>query len=194
MKHTKRLCIFNIFVFFLFFVCLSVSCYAKKAFIEDIKTKIDENALFISFRVTNCFTKKMIQAIENGVNTRFIFIVRVYEVKKWWKDKKLADLKVIHSIYYDSIKKVYNLNLSERKGKKLVIRNLEEAKEVLSSIKNLKLIETKRLNKGKEYQIRIKAELDKIKLPFYLHHILFFLSLWNFETDWYKVNFTYLSK
>ena len=186
MKHVK-LCIFII----LLFVFLSAPCYAKKAFIKDIRTKIDKEALFISFRVTDCFTKKMIQAIKNGINTRFVFIIRVYEVKNLWKDKKLADLKVVHSIHYDSIKKVYNLNLSEKKNKKLVLRNLEEAKMILSRISDLKLIETKRLKKGKEYQIRIKAELDKIRLPFHLHHVLFFLSLWNFETGWYKVNFKY---
>ncbi len=186
MKYVK-LCVLII----LLFACLSVPCYAKKAFIKDINTKIDKNALFISFKVTDCFTKKMIQAINNGVNTRFVFIIRVYEVKRCWKDKKLADLKVVHSIHYNSIKKVYNLNLSERKSKKLVLRNLEEAKKILSCITDLKLIETKRLKKGKEYQIRIKAELDKIRLPFHLHYVLFFLSLWNFETDWYKINFKY---
>ncbi len=189
MGHIKRL--YVVFTCVAVLLCLCVPCQAKKAFIKDVRAKIDKEALFISFRVTDCFTEKMIQAIKNGVNTRFVFIIRVYEVKRWWKDKKLADLKVIHSIYYDSIKKVYNLELSERKTRKLVLRDLEEAKRVMAKITNLKLLETTRLKKGKEYQIRVKAELDKIRLPFHLHHVLFFLSLWNFETDWYKENLRY---
>jgi hypothetical protein len=28
-------------------------------------------------------------------------------------------------------------------------------------------------------------------LPFYLHYVLFFLSFWDFETDWYTVDFIY---
>jgi len=28
-------------------------------------------------------------------------------------------------------------------------------------------------------------------LPFYLDYVLFFLSLWDFETDWYSVVFKY---
>jgi hypothetical protein len=35
------------------------------------------------------------------------------------------------------------------------------------------------------------AQLDKIRLPFYLHYVLFFVSLWDFETDWYAVDFRY---
>ncbi|NQT10914.1 MAG: DUF4390 domain-containing protein, partial [Desulfobacteraceae bacterium] len=41
------------------------------------------------------------------------------------------------------------------------------------------------------YQIRAKAELGKLTLPFYLHYILFFVSLWDVETDWYTIDFIY---
>lgn len=35
------------------------------------------------------------------------------------------------------------------------------------------------------------AELNKIRLPFHLHYVFFFLSLWDFETDWHTIKFTY---
>jgi hypothetical protein len=36
-----------------------------------------------------------------------------------------------------------------------------------------------------DYELAIKAELEPVKLPLRLECILFFVSLWNFETDWY---------
>ncbi|WP_353806870.1 DUF4390 domain-containing protein [Desulfobacter sp.] len=39
--------------------------------------------------------------------------------------------------------------------------------------------------------MRIKAELEKVTLPLWLHYIFFFVSYWDFETDWYVINFTY---
>jgi len=39
--------------------------------------------------------------------------------------------------------------------------------------------------------LRVKAELEKVRLPLYLHYVLFFVSLWDFETDWYTVDFIY---
>jgi hypothetical protein len=47
------------------------------------------------------------------------------------------------------------------------------------------------LVKGDKYQLRIKAELDKVTLPLSLHYVLFFVSYWDFETNWYVINFKY---
>ena len=37
------------------------------------------------------------------------------------------------------------------------------------------------------YRLRVKAELNKVRLPFYLHYVLFFVSLWDFETEWHEI-------
>ena len=37
----------------------------------------------------------------------------------------------------------------------------------------------------------VKAELEKVRLPLYLHYVLFFVSLWDFETDWFTIDFIY---
>jgi hypothetical protein len=66
-----------------------------------------------------------------------------------------------------------------------------EAKKILSEVISLKVTELKNLHKGNRYQVQLMAELDKIRLPFHLHYILFFLSLWDFETDWYTVDFVF---
>ncbi len=191
MEYTKKFYCLIVAAILIVSTLTSWDVLAKEAFIKDIKTQIKEDALLISFRVTDCFTDKMIQAIKNGVNTRFVYLIRLYKVRRWWKDKKIADIKVCHTIHYDSIKKVYHLRLSEENKKRMPIKDLEEAKKILARISDLRIIDIKELKKDQEYQIRVKAELDKIRLPLHLHYILFFLSLWNFDTDWYKVNFIY---
>jgi hypothetical protein len=55
----------------------------------------------------------------------------------------------------------------------------------------LKVARLDALKRGSHYQLRLKAELDKIELPLNLDYVLFFLSLWDFETDWYSVVFKY---
>ena len=61
----------------------------------------------------------------------------------------------------------------------------------MSEIDSLKTVPLSRLEKGSQYQIRAKAQLSKLTLPFYLHYVLFFVSLWDFETDWYTIEFMY---
>jgi hypothetical protein len=55
----------------------------------------------------------------------------------------------------------------------------------------LKVLPLRELAKGGHYQIQMMAELDQIRLPLYLHYVFFFLSLWDFETDWYTIDFRY---
>ncbi len=61
----------------------------------------------------------------------------------------------------------------------------------MAAVDNLKVAALADLVKGQQYQIRAKAELEKLRLPLKLESILVFVSLWDFETDWYTIDFTY---
>ncbi len=41
------------------------------------------------------------------------------------------------------------------------------------------------LKKGETYELKLKAELDTVDLPFLLKYMFFFVKLWDFETNWY---------
>ena len=61
----------------------------------------------------------------------------------------------------------------------------------MSKVDGHKMIPIGELEKGRQYRLRTKAEVSKITLPFYLHYVLVFVSLWDVETDWYTIDFTY---
>ena len=164
---------------------------AEEAFLTDIAVTKDENHLLVGFTVANCFTEDMKEAIHAGINVTFNFFLEVNEIRNWWWDKEMANLKASHDIQYDSLKKVYAVRLSERSGKPIYVKDFNEAKRLMSEITGLKLTELHRLRKDRRYQVHMMAELDKITLSFYLHYVLFFLSLWDFETDWHTVDFKY---
>jgi hypothetical protein len=73
----------------------------------------------------------------------------------------------------------------------VVAKDFDQAKRLMAEIVGLKVTELRNLHRGNRYQINMMAELDTIKLPFYFHYVFFFLSLWDFETDWYSVDFRY---
>jgi len=177
----------------IFAICLLLSspAWAKKAGIEDIMLNTTQDHLLVHFNVTNCFTEEIEKAIENGINTTFTFFIKLYEVIDFQSDKKIADLKVSHDIQYDGLKKVYMVRLSKKDNKVILVKDFDDAKKLMSKITGAMLIELRNLQKGKRYQVCMMAELDKIKLPFYLHNVFFFLSLWDFKTDWCAVDFKY---
>jgi hypothetical protein len=179
----------------LFLACigplLTAPAMAEDAKLTDIVVTNTPDHLLLYFTVTDCFTEDMQKAIDNGVNTTFTFFVNLQEVRSWWWDKKLADLKVSHEIKYDSLKKVFQVRLSSENDKVVLAKDFNQAKRLMAEIVGLKVTELRNLHRGNRYQINMMAELDTIKLPFYFHYVFFFLSLWDFETDWYSVDFRY---
>lgn len=164
---------------------------AQDAALTDIAIRNGAEDLLADFNVTNCFTEDMREAIDNGIEITFTFFIRVERVRTLWWNQKVADFQVSHQIQYDNLKKVYNVKRSETDDETVSLKNLKEAEKLMSRIEDLKITRLRKFEKGKRYQIHMMAELDMIRLPLYLHYVFFFLSLWDFETDWHTVEFTY---
>ena len=182
-------CAFGIFLFF----CISPSASLAKneARLSDIIVTNTRDHLLAYFNVKDCFTEEMNSAIMNGIQTKFTFIVKLYEVRNAWFDRKIADIKLTHAIEYNSLKNEFRLSLPEQHKEEVNTKDFDEAKELMADVVALKVARLDELKRGLIYQLRMKAELDKIELPFYLNYVFFFLSLWDFETDWYSVIFRY---
>jgi len=190
LAHFRHLtCTFVIFLLF----CISPkpSLAKKEARLSDIIVTNTRDHLLVYFNVRDCFTEEMNKAIMNGILTKFTFIVKLYEVKNAWFDRKIADITLTHNIEYNTLKNEFNLFLPEQNNKKVKTKDFDEAKKLMADIVALKVTRLDKIKRGLNYQLRMKAELDKIELPFYLNYVFFFLSLWDFETDWYSVIFRY---
>jgi len=164
---------------------------AKGAQLSDIIVTNTRDHLLSYFNVKDCFTEEMNKAILNGISTKFTFIVKLYEIRNTWFDRKIADIRLTHNIEYNTLKNEFSLFLPEHNSKKVKTKDFDDAKKLMAEVVALKVVRLDKLKRGLHYQLRMKAELDKIELPFYLNYVLFFLSLWDFETDWYSVIFKY---
>jgi hypothetical protein len=165
--------------------------HGSEAYLSDIVVSNTRDHLLVYFTVQNCFTQEMNEAIDSGLNTTFTFYIKLYERRDILWDKKIVDTKISHSIKYDSLKGIYEVRFSEENNKVVATRNFDEAKKLMAEVVSLKVMPLHNLKKGSRYQLQMMAELDKIQLPMYLHYVLFFLSLWDFKTEWYAVDFRY---
>ncbi len=162
---------------------------SQEASIEDLIVALN-GQMEVSFSVTNCCTEKMEEAIRSGVPTTFTFRVKVYRVRGFWPDKKMASLTFKHTIKYDNITKEYQFHLEET-NHKVSAKHFERAWGIMSRVNGAKLLPTNRLEKDRNYYLDVKAEIDPVRLPFGLQYIFFFLSFWDVETDWLRYEFTY---
>jgi hypothetical protein len=96
----------------------------------------------------------------------------------------MASVEFRHTIQYHPIQKIYQVALEENSSS-LTTSSLEEAKTLISKVKELKIRPSSPLVPKVPTYFRIKAELDPVKLPLRLDYLFFFVSLWDFETNWY---------
>jgi hypothetical protein len=163
----------------------------QEATLTNIIVTNTRDDLLVYMNVEGAFTEEMKEAILSGVPATFSFIVRLYMARNFWLDKEMADLEVTHTIKYDNLKKEFEVRRSWEKNRPRITKSFAEARNWMSEISSLPVAPLADLQKGTQYQLRLKAQLREVTLPFYLHYVLFFVSLWDFETDWYSIDFIY---
>jgi hypothetical protein len=163
----------------------------ETAVIKNIKLANTRDDLLTYFDVDHAFTDKISQAVLNGIPTTFSFYTSLYKTDGSWFDKKISDIQIKSTLKYNPLKKEFSVLRPWKNEKPIITSSFEEAKVLMSEIDNLKIIALHQLVKGDKYQLRIKARLDKVTLPLSLHYVFFFVSFWDFETNWYLINFTY---
>jgi hypothetical protein len=179
---------------FLIICLLLLTCgnvLAQKAKLTNIIVTNTRDNLLLYLSVKDAFPPEIENTILSGVPATFSFIITLHEVRNLWLDRQITDIKVTHALKYDALKKEYIITRSWEDNKQLNVKSFDEAKQLMTDVDSLIIVPLRLLDKGSRYQIRAKAELSKLTLPFYLHYILFFVSLWDFETDWYTIDFIY---
>lgn len=167
------------------------NAFAQKAKLANIIVTNTRDNLLLYVSVQDAFPPEIEKTVHSGAPATFSFFVTLHEVRDLWLDRQITDIKVTHTMKYDTLKKEYIISRSWEDYKTLTVKSLEEAKILMTEVDGLVIVPLGLLDKGSQYQIRAKAELSRLTLPFYLHYVLFFVSLWDFETDWYTIDFVY---
>ncbi len=164
---------------------------AQEARLSDMIVSNSRDKLLLYLKVDGAFTDKMRRAVLSGVPTTFSFLILVERTRGMWMNEGILDLKLSHTVKYNTLKKEFTVKRSWEEDKPVVTKSFAEAQNLMCEVDNIHLISLNELQKGHQYRIRAKAELSEITLPFYLHYLLFFIALWKFETEWYTIDFTY---
>ncbi len=161
-----------------------------KADIVDVSLERTRGNLEVSFRLQDCFSPKMEEAIRAGIPTTFRFRIVVEKQRRLpLFQSPLVDIVFEHTIKFDRLRNRYRVQLPEQPEREVSTSDFEEAKRSMSTVKDLPVIPLWRLGDRANCQVLLKAELSKFYLPLLFRYIFFFVSLWDFETDWYKVTF-----
>jgi hypothetical protein len=163
----------------------------RGAVIADISVTNSREDLLLYLKVKDAFTVPIKDAVSSGLPTTFSFFIILEEVRTLWVNQTLVEETLTHTIKYHNLKKEFTVRRSWEEEVPVPLKSIEEAQERMTRIDGFKVVRLNRLKKGNTYRIRAKAKLSKVNLPFYLRTIMVMASMWEFETDWHTIDFTY---
>jgi hypothetical protein len=173
------------------FLVMTGIAWAQDARLENIIVTNTRDSLLLYLTAKDAFSPKIVKAIKSGVPATFTYYINLYLVRGLWLDKEIAKIQVTHTMKYDNLKKEYVVSRSWDTNQPVVVKSMDAAQKLMTEVDRLQIVPLSQLERGRQYQIQAKAQLNKMTLPFYLHYVLFFVSFWDIETDWYTIDFIY---
>ena len=181
----------NIFLFVVFsLLCLPVNGQAVQPVITDILISNNVENVLLYARCGDCFKTEMESAILAGVPTIFILQLDVCQTRSLVWNKTIISKEIKRTIKYDNLKKTFSI-YTNGDPEPVILPDFESAQKAMADFNGIIAAPINVLVKGKQYYLKMRVKIDKVRLPLYMEYVFFFVSFWDFETPWYKKEFIY---
>jgi hypothetical protein len=187
-KIKNKIVVILIFLLFGSLFLPSQTC-ALEPKIRDVLITNDAENVLLYARLVNGFKPDMELAILAGIPTIFTMWIEVYEERPLLWDKIITRKQIKRTIKYDNLKKTFNIIIN--KTNPVIFTDFESAQKAMSDFNGIVSVPMSSLVKGRSYYAMIQIKMDKVRLPLHMEYVFSFVSLWDFETSWYRQNFTY---
>jgi hypothetical protein len=122
---------------------------------------VRDDQVIVSVDLDNGYTEEVRQVINGGVRTTFTYNVDLKMIVPAWVDRTIASVIVTNVDHYDTLTRTHNLSRTVD-GRVVESRTTTDeavAKAWLTSLDNLALCRTSRLDPHREYYVRISAHV-----------------------------------
>jgi hypothetical protein len=125
------------------------------------------------------------KGIEAGLTLRLTYQIELYRVRRYMPDAAIAELEQANELSYHALSQRYlvrNLNTGEQQD----FGSLQAALEALGDLRGLPVIDADLVQKGPQYEARLRAIIDLSTTPDALKWLLFWSDDWSATSEWYS--------
>jgi len=160
-------------------------------YLEDFVMNTDKDKINLSIKVANPFDHEIKSLLLNGVSQKITLFIKtkvnrinLFLIKF---NREINNKTYTHSIKYDNLKKLFTVS-TNIKTKPIETISYKEAIQLASEFKEITLLQGNQLKKKHSYQVETRAEIRKVRLPFHLEYLFFFLSAWDRKSNSYTID------
>jgi hypothetical protein len=153
--------------------------------VRDANVQLDDGVYYLNAWVEYQLSSEARDALRSGVPLRLRLDVQVIANRRFWFDGEDAELRQLYQLEYHALSERYiveNLN----SGDQASFATLFSALNFVGRVDRLPVIDAALLDRGREYDIRVRAALDVEKLPGPLRLLAFWRRDYALASDWFK--------
>jgi Domain of unknown function (DUF4390) len=157
----------------------------QRLMLHELALTHTDHEVLLYMHLQGGFHPELLEAIESGIPITVTFYMKLYRKRGLWFDEEVLSKTIKHMVKYETLKKQYRI--SEINGLFSSIKVTKHEPTMvrwMSEIEGQPLIPFHLLQPGEEYYVKAMADLQAVKSPFPLSHILFLASLWDMGTPW----------
>jgi hypothetical protein len=129
-------------------------------------------------------SEKAIEALNNGVSLYWTYQFRIRKHRDFLWDNTLVEKSFRYRIQYHALLKMYRVS-NESNGSVDNFSTLQAALDLLSTLRDYRLIEKIKISDKESYVAGMKITFERDALPLPLRPIAYTNSQWFLSSDWY---------
>ncbi len=176
-----------IHIFWLLYSSLFLSTGVTTALgaeINDLIIDSSRDHLLVSVNIRDVTSSEANAAPVANASATIIFSIALFEVKPYWFNKKIAHHTAINTIKRYTDPNEFRLLRSWHSGPPMKINAIGQARRQVAQINDLKVMPLTGLEKGRTYQIRVRAVCQD-------RNAFLFSPSECVKTDWHTVDFAF---
>lgn len=128
------------------------------------------------------------RGLSEGVPIGLELDLDIERVRQLLPNSRVAELTQHYHLQYNAVSERYVLR-NDNSGQQESLGTIEGALEVLSEVRDLPVLDKSLIQADRRYEASVRAKLDYGTVPFTLRLMMFWVSDWHRESDWYTWTF-----
>jgi len=156
--------------------------------VRSANLELDGGVYYLNASIEYRLSTEARDALQSGVPLRLRLDLQLFANRRFWFDADEAELRQMFQLEYHAVSERYivaNLN----SGDQASFGSLFSALSYVGYVQHLPVIDAALVERGREYDIRVRAALDVEKLPGPLRLLAFWRRDYSLASDWYKWRF-----
>jgi hypothetical protein len=123
------------------------------------------------------------EALQNGVPLFWDIHIKTFQHRDYFWDKTLVNAVIRYRIQYHALLNMYRVR-DEGGGELYNFSTLSAALDLMSTLRDLQVLDKNDYEQEKRYAVGIKVTLDRDALPLPLRPVAYTNSQWYLSSDW----------